>query len=157
MKTPRLMLSAMALGLTACATYSSAPMGGGYGAGPVTITTATKAPFGTYLVDGAGRAVYILEGTRGTPAERCSGQCLAIWPPLHVIEPPVVGAGVDPGRLSTRMAHGHTHVTYDGWTLFYYHRDRGPGDTTGQHVTDAWGTWHLISPSGAVIRPAGGY
>jgi predicted lipoprotein with Yx(FWY)xxD motif len=155
MKIPTLMLTAAALGLGACATYAPPPIGP-YG-GTVTVTTATKAPFGPYLVDGAGRALYILEGTRGTAAENCSGQCLVVWPPLHVTAPPVVGAGVDPARLGTTMAHGHTHVTYDGWTLFYYHRDRAPGQTTGQHVRDAWGTWHLISPSGAAIRPAGGY
>lgn len=157
MRIPKLAMTAATLGLAACATYPSAPPPphGGAAYGALSITTATKAPFGTYLVDGAGRAVYILEGTRGTPAERCSGQCLAVWPPLHVTTPPTAAAGVDPARLSTMMAHGQTHVTYDGWTLFYYHRDRRPGDTTGQHVRDAWGTWHLISPTGAPIRPLG--
>lgn len=152
MKTPTLMLSAVALGLTGCATYTAPPMAP-YGA--VSVTTATKVPFGTYLVDGRGRALYMLEGTRGTGAERCSGQCLVIWPPLHVTAPPTAAAGINPALLSTMMAHGHTHVTYGGWTLFYYHRDRGPGDTTGQHVTDAWGTWHLLSPNGEPIRPVG--
>ena len=155
MKIPTLMLAAAALGLSGCATYAPPP-GGPY-AGPARISTATKAPFGPYLVGPNGMSLYMLEGTRGTPAERCSGRCLQIWPPLHVAAPPIAGPGIDPARLSTIMAHGHTHVTYGGWTLFYYHRDRVPGDTTGQHVTDAWGTWHLVSPSGEPIRPAGGY
>lgn len=151
MKTAILSLAA-AVSLGACATVPPPmPMG------PVTVTTATKAPFGTYLVDGSGRALYILEGTRGTPAERCSGECLHVWPPLHVGGPPTVGPGIDPGMLSTMFAHGQTHVTYGGWTLFYYHRDRVPGDTTGQAVFDRWGYWYLLSPSGEPIRPAGGY
>lgn len=153
MKIPALMLSAVALGLSGCAAYTPPPVPPPYGS--VSITTATKLPFGTYLVDGRGRALYILEGTRGTAAERCSGQCLAIWPPLHVTAPPTAAAGVNPALLSTIPAHGHTHVTYGGWALFYYHRDRVPGDTTGQHVTDAWGTWHLVSPNGEPIRPVG--
>jgi predicted lipoprotein with Yx(FWY)xxD motif len=155
MKTPAILLAGAAVALTACdSMYAPAPPPGAIvPAATATITTATKPPFGTYLVDGAGRALYILEGTRGASAERCSGRCLAVWPPLHVGAPPTAAAGIDPARLSTIMAHGHTHVTYGGWTLFYYHRDRAPGDTTGQHVKDAWGTWHLISPSGEPIRP----
>lgn len=156
MKSTRILLTAATLGLAACATYSSAPPPYGptiYNA--AVVTTASKAPFGTYLVDGAGRALYILEGTRGTAAERCSGDCLRVWPPLHVSGPASPGPAVDPARLSTRMAHGHTHVTYDGWTLFHYHLDRAPGDTTGHHVADRWGTWHLIAPNGMPIRPAG--
>ena len=151
MKAQAILVTAAALGLAGCATY--APMPPPYGTAMV--TTANKAPFGTYLVDGAGRALYILEGTRGTAAERCSGECLRVWPPLHVTAPPTAGPAVDPARLSTIMAHGHTHVTYGGWTLFYYHRDRAPGDTTGQLVRDRWGVWYLLSPSGEPIRPVG--
>lgn len=150
-----LFVAAAALGAAACATYPSYPPGPPPIYGAMQINVATKAPFGPHLVDGAGRAVYMLEGTRGTPAERCSGECLRIWPPLHVNARPVAGSGVDPARLSTIRAHGHNHVYYSGWTLFYYHRDRGPGDTTGQHVTDRWGTWHLLAPSGQPIRPVG--
>ena len=154
MHTPKILMTAATLGLAACATYSSPPPPYGAPYGPSIITSADKAPFGTFLVDGAGRAVYMLEGTRGTAAERCSGECLNVWPPLHVTATPAPGGAVNPAMLSTRLAHGHTHVTYNGWTLFYYHRDRAPGDTTGQHVTDAWGTWHLLSPNGEPIRPA---
>lgn len=153
MKPVRFCLAAAAVTLGACATYGPAPAP----YGPVTVTAATKAPYGAYLVDGRGRSLYVLEGTRGTPAERCSGECLRVWPPVHVTAPPMVGAGIDPAKLSTMMAHGHTHVTYGGWTLFYYHRDRAPGDTTGQYVRDAWGTWYLVSPTGEPIRPGGGY
>jgi predicted lipoprotein with Yx(FWY)xxD motif len=123
----------------------------------MTITTATKPPFGTYLVDGAGRSLYVLEGTQnGMGMDRCSGPCLAVWPPLHALTaPPVAAAGVDPARLTTVPMHGAPHVTYNGWPLYYYSHDQVRGDTNGQDVTDAWGTWHLLSPSGVPIRPAG--
>ena len=154
MKIQPLLLVAASLGVGACATYSVAP--------PIhrvaTVTTATKAPFGTYLVDGAGRALYILEGTRGeTGMSRCSGPCLGVWPPLHASGPPIAGAGVDPGRLATTPMHGAAHVTYSGWPLYYYHHDRMSGDTTGQAVRDAWGYWYLLRPTGEPIRPVGGY
>lgn len=153
MKIPSLLIAAAALGLTGCAAYAPAPV---MLAAPVTVTTASKAPFGTYLVDGAGRSLYILEGERGmVGTSRCTRDCLAVWPPLHRAGRPIAGAGIDPARLSSVPMHGHAHATYAGWPLYYYVRDRGPGDTTGQHVTDRWGTWHLLSPSGAPIRPAG--
>ena len=152
MKNP-ILLAAAAATMAGCATMTplvSPP-------GPVTVTTATKAPFGTYLVDGAGRALYILEGERGmTGMSRCIGECLRVWPPLHSAGPATAGGGVDQGRLATMPIHGRPHVTYAGWPLYYYVRDRARADTTGQHVTDRWGTWHLLSPSGEPIRPIGG-
>ena len=149
MKIPTLMLVAAALGVNGCATVRTP-------AGPITLTSANKAPYGSYVVDAGGRALYILEGTRGAPGtNRCSGPCLQIWPPLGATAPQVVG-----GRLSQRLVsvvpgYGGPQVAYAGWPLYYYHHDRVPSDTTGQHVTDSWGTWHLLSPSGQPIRPAG--
>ena len=173
MLTRTLLMMAAASGLAACSTYSSAPpYGAPYGepayppayqppiyspaAGPVVVGSADKAPFGTYLVDGAGRALYILEGQRNQMGmERCVGQCLAVWPPLHTVgRPGATGAAVA-AQLGIMAMHGASHVTYAGWPLYYYNRDRSPGDTTGQHVTDRSGTWHLLSPSGEPIRPIG--
>lgn len=157
MKPRKILMPAAALGLAACTTYSSAPPPA-YGAphAIAMVATADKAPFGTYLVDGGGRALYILEGQRnGAGMDRCLGECLRVWPPLHTSGPPTAGGATDAGRLATVPMHGAVHVTYAGWPLYYYHRDRGPGDTTGQHVTDRWGTWHLLSPNGEPIRPVG--
>jgi hypothetical protein len=42
-------------------------------------------------------------------------------------------------------------VTYNGHPLYYYVRDLGPGRTTGQHVSDAWGEWYLVTPQGAPL------
>ena len=152
-----LIIAATALGVVACTTYPARNVGP-----PVyrlaQVNAATKAPFGSYLVDGAGRAVYILDGQRNHAGmDRCMGECLRVWPPLHTSGPPTAGPGVDPARLSSMTMHGAPHVTYAGWPLYYYHRDRGPGDTTGQAVHDRWGYWYLLSPSGEPIRPSGAY
>lgn len=167
MKTPVIPLAAMVLGLAGCAMYPpERPYDAGYGDagygdarhsdagyGTSMVATASKRPFGTFLVDADGRSLYILEGTRGTAGGRCSGECLRVWPPLHASGPLYAGGGIDPAMLSTVRAHGAPHATYAGWPLYYYHRDRAPGDTTGQDVHDQWGAWHLLSPSGEPIRP----
>ena len=156
MKAPKILMGAAALGLTACATYSAPPPP--LPVGPALVTSANKAPFGTYLVDGAGRALYILEGQRNHAGmDRCMGDCLRVWPALHSSGPPSAGGAANPALLGSMTMHGAAHVTYAGWPLYYYHRDRAPADTTGQHVTDTWGTWHLLSPNGEPIRPVGGY
>ena len=158
MKAPKILMGVTALGLTACASYSAPPYGSaGYDiAGTSLITTGNKAPFGVFLVDAAGRSVYILEGTRGqTGMNRCAGDCLNVWPPVKATAPLTVGGTVDQARLTTVPGPWGPQAAYDGWPLYYYHHDRAPGDTTGQHVSDRWGTWHLLSPSGQPIRPTG--
>ena len=152
MRIPLFLLAAAgALSLTGCATY---PTAAPYGS--ATVTVATKAPYGTYLTDGSGRALYILEGQRlpsGTVP--CDGPCLAVWPPVHGAA--VAGPGIDPALLTTAPMHGAPHAIYAGWPLYYYSRDAAPGDTTGQGVHDTWGMWHLLSPSGAPIAQGSGY
>lgn len=149
----KILVAVTALGVVACTSYPPA-----YTGPPpyrvAHINVATKAPFGSYLVDGAGRAVYILEGQRNhVGMDRCMGECLRVWPPVHTSGPPTAGPAVDPARLASMPMHGAPHVTYAGWPLYYYHRDRGPGDTTGQAVRDRWGYWYLLSPAGEPIRP----
>ena len=158
MQTTKILMTATVLGLAGCAYPHPPPPPVPYEvAGAALVTTANKAPFGTYLVDGAGRALYILEGQRNhADMDRCSGPCLGVWPPLHSNGAPTAGGAANGTQLATMTMHGAPHVTYAGWPLYYYHRDRVQGDTTGQHVTDRWGTWHLLSPNGEPIRPVGG-
>ena len=67
---PAPLLAAAALGISGCNTVPAAAPRDPVAS--VTVTTATKAPYGAYLVDGAGRALYILEGARGAGGtERC--------------------------------------------------------------------------------------
>jgi predicted lipoprotein with Yx(FWY)xxD motif len=177
MKIPTILIATAALGLAGCGTYGpygepyGAPPPGPYGTpppgpygdtyGPATgtslVTQGDKRPFGLFLVDAEGRSLYILEGTRGQGGmNRCSGECLSIWPPVRATGPLTAGGAVDARRLTTVPGPGGPQVAYDGWPLYYYNRDRGPGDTTGQAVSDRWGYWYLLAPSGAPIR-SGGY
>ena len=152
-----LLLASGALALGACDTLygpPSPPPPPIAPVGAVALTTATKAPFGTYVVDGSGRSVYILEGTRGgSGINRCSGQCLQVWPPLMAGRAQGVATGLNPGLVQSVSSYSGAQIAYGGWPLYYYHRDQAPSDTTGQGVRDAWGTWYLLSPSGEPIRP----
>jgi predicted lipoprotein with Yx(FWY)xxD motif len=160
-------LAGAAMAASACDTYGpppppppAGPMGPPPGsmastAGNATLTTATKAPFGTYVVDGTGRSVYVLEGTRGgSGINRCSGPCLNVWPPLPATSPtPIAGSGLSPPGLRTISGFSGAQVAYSGWPLYYFRQDAAPGDTFGQGVQDQWGTWYLIRSDGEPIRP----
>ena len=155
MRIPTVLFTGAALVLGACDTLMGPPPPPP--GGPLrtaTLTTATNARFGTYVVDGSGRSVYVLQGTRGASGiNRCSGPCLAAWPPLMIAGTPGAASGLDQAQLRAVSGFGGTQVSYSGWPLYYYHHDHAPGDTSGQGVRDAWGTWYLIRPSGEPIAP----
>ena len=44
-----------------------------------------------------------------------------------------------------REPEGNVHV------LYYFFKDKAPGDTTGQGVNGFGGLWWVVSPSGAAI------
>lgn len=152
MKIPTALLPAAAIFLAGC---EALPPAGPYAAAPGSVTVATKPAHGTYLVGPNGMTLYILEGTRGTTgAARCAGECLRVWPPL-LGGAPIVGPGIDPAMLAVVQGAAGPQLTYAGWPLYYYTRDRVPGDITGQHVTDTWGTWHLLAPNGQPVAAQG--
>ena len=115
-----------------------------------TLTLATGAP-GSYVADNTGRAVYVLEGDEN--GSKCTGDCLAAWPPLLADAPPVAGSPTLQGVMigTVERSDGTTQVTYNGHPLYLYAKDAGPGSTTGQDVTDQWGEWYLVGPAGVAM------
>ncbi len=53
---------------------------------------------------------------------------------------------------TTTREDGSRQLTYDGPPLYYFARDRGPGQVTGQGVKGFGAEWYLIAPDGSVIR-----
>lgn len=101
----------------------------------------------SHLVDGAGSAVYILEGNMdGT---RCDSACEEAWPPVlaHDVRPNA-GPGVEMSRIGTLEREGRTYVTYGGQPLYRYAGDMGAGRTAGAGVEDQWGKWSLVGLDG---------
>ena len=48
-----------------------------------------------------------------------------------------------------RGPDGTVQATYNGWPLYYYAKDKQPGDTTGQDVGKVW---YVIAPSGDAVN-----
>lgn len=112
---------------------------------------------GVYLTDANGRALYLLEGEPQDSAS-CYDACAEEWPPyLTSQENPTAGTAVQQNLIGTiertdGQAAGQWQVTYAGHPLYYYHSDRGPGDTGGQDLTDDWGEWYLVTPEGEPLE-----
>ena len=100
---------------------------------------------GSFLVDEKGMTLYLF--TKDTPNTTvCYEKCAVAWPPLLTTGDPVAGEGVDASMLgTTNRTDGTSQVTHNGWPLYYYEKDKAPGDVTGQ---DVGGVWYVVSAEG---------
>lgn len=114
-----------------------------------TVMVKTDPKLGDYLTDSKGMTLYVF--TQDTPGvSNCSGGCSKAWPalvaPATVTAAPGVAGKLD---MITR-ADGTKQVTYNGYPLYYWSKDKLPGDTTGQGVG---GVWFVVAPTATTILP----
>ncbi len=154
-------LAALVLLATACgpqATQTAAPLPTAAATQPpaavpvtgaATVSLGKTDALGTFLTDAKGMTLYLF--TKDTPnTSNCYGKCATAWPPLLTSGKPVAGDGVDASKLgTTKRTDGVTQVTYNGWPLYYYFKDKAAGDVTGQLVGNVW---FVVSPSGDKIE-----
>jgi len=116
-----------------------------------TIQVSTDSQLGSILVDGNGMTLYLF--TKDEPNKsNCDTDCLAKWPPLLTQGNPEAGDGVDASLLgSADLGDGNMIVTYNQMPLYYWIKDKKPGDTTGE---DVGGVWYVVSPDGEKVEPA---
>jgi predicted lipoprotein with Yx(FWY)xxD motif len=100
----------------------------------------------TILVAENGMTLYYYTPDKGQTAPTCTGQCLANWPPLLLPSGLTTAAGEKgvTGKLGTVTSPaGGMQVTYNSWPLYFWVKDKAPGDTTGQNVG---GKWFVVPP-----------
>ena len=117
--------------------------------GPAHVALGSNAQLGSFLVDDKGMSLYLFT-TDKPNTSNCYGKCASFWPPLLTSGAPVAASGLDASKLgTTTRADGTVQVTYNGWPLYYFAKDKQPGDVKGQKVQ---GTWFVISTSGDAIQ-----
>lgn len=122
------------------------------GLGGAKLEVREKQPFGPYLTDSAGRALYMFTADKAGESN-CHDRCAEIWPPFITSETPRRGDKVNDRMVDfMKRRDGKLQVTYNTLPLYYYVKDEGPGTTTGQDVKDSGGEWYLVSPSGKPIH-----
>jgi predicted lipoprotein with Yx(FWY)xxD motif len=117
--------------------------------GPAMVNVGKDAKLGSILVDGKGMTLYLF--TNDTPnTSSCYDKCATFWPPLLTSGNAVGGTGVDASKFgTTTRKDGSTQVTYNSWPLYYFAKDKQPGDVTGQGVTN---NWYVVSPAGDAMK-----
>ena len=109
-----------------------------------------ESKLGPILTDGAGMSLYVFTPDRRN-VSNCEGGCLAAWPPIML----KAGEGLDDVAVEGNLRRsllgvamrfdGSRQVTYNGFPLYYWARDRVAGDVTGQWVG---GIWFLLNADG---------
>jgi predicted lipoprotein with Yx(FWY)xxD motif len=145
MKISLAVIAVVALGLTGAVAPAMR-------AAPHSTIIAKQSTFGEILFDGRGYVLYAFTRDRRGKS-LCNGACARAWPPYLVKSRPRAGVGVAARRLgTTARADGSLQVTYAGRPLYYYIRDRNPGQILCQNVPEFGGIWLVIRPSGRFVH-----
>ena len=107
---------------------------------------------GQIVVDSKGMSLYFFtKDVKDSGTSACTGACLAAWPVFTTTADTPTVDGVT-GKLGTiATPDGKKQVTLNGMPLYYYAKDKAPGDVTGQGVSNVW---YLVSPSGEMVKGA---
>jgi predicted lipoprotein with Yx(FWY)xxD motif len=116
--------------------------------------------FGKVLVDANGKTLYAFAAD--SPGEsNCTGSCLQYWPAAEVSGAVSHSPDVTAKLATIKRSDGTTQLTVNGWPVYTYAADSGPGQATGQGVNLSGGLWWVVDPSGSQIMSgegdAGGY
>jgi predicted lipoprotein with Yx(FWY)xxD motif len=157
----------LAVLLAGCGGGSSTPTtattsSSGSSANPATkFSVANVSGVGNVVVDGKGRTVYILTsgGKTNVPCTDASG-CTKLWPDLPLpggVSAAKAGMGVDASLLGTKtLKDGKNYPTYNGWLMYEYAADTGPGQAGGQGIKSFGGTWYVLKASGTPVTSGSG-
>jgi predicted lipoprotein with Yx(FWY)xxD motif len=97
------------------------------------------------LTTTAGLTLYYLSADTAA-APKCTGGCLAFWPPLLSTGTPVAMAGMSGSLTAVQNANG-SQVAYNGHLLYTFVKDKASGDANGEGVVAFGGTWHVATPA----------
>lgn len=96
--------------------------------------------FAGVLADTEGNTLYVFDEDEAG-VSNCIDDCLRTWRPLTIDGDPTGGDGV--GELATiERDDDIDQVTHNGRPLYYYTRDIGAGDQSGDGVN---GVWHMVT------------
>lgn len=119
-----------------------------------TVAVADSSQYGRVLVNGQGRALYLLTADK-EGRSTCYDACADAWPPLT--GQPQAGEGAQAKYMGTSERDtGKLQVTYRGHPLYYFKRDQGADNFTGQDVQSFGGEWYLLRPDGTKAEETSG-
>jgi predicted lipoprotein with Yx(FWY)xxD motif len=128
-------------------TGGSKPSSSGAG-GDGIVSAAKVGDLGTILVDSSGRTLYDFHKDKSATSS-CYGACAGAWPPLLTEGDPQAQGPADRAMLgTTKRKDGTVQVTYNGWPLYTYVGDTGPGEANGNDIDQFGAEWYALQPNG---------
>ena len=101
-----------------------------------------------YLTDDTGMTLYYYtQDANGQSA--CYGNCEKAWPVFNMASMSVPDPLVSSDFATITRTDGSKQTTYKGWPLYYWFKDKAPGDMTGEGVGKAW--YVLTAPAYTVM------
>lgn len=92
------------------------------------------------LTSSYGKTMYTFDKDQaGSSKSECVSTCADNWPPVYV-EPGIKISG--DFSVITR-ANGQKQLAYKGKPLYFFVKDKNPGDKTGDNVNNVW---HVVAP-----------
>ena len=120
------------------------------------VKTGAVPGLGTVLVNGQGLTLYMFVPDHQRGQSTCYKKCASAWPPLRLpagVTIPVAAGRAEASLLGTTIrTDGGLQITYNGWPLYLWEVDTGPGQATGQGIDSLGGVWYVLSPKGKVIK-----
>ncbi len=111
--------------------------------------------FGKVLVDSNGRTLYAFAAD--SPGKsNCTDTCLQYWPAAKASGTVSHSSDVTAKLATIKRSDGMTQLSVNGWPVYTYAADSGPGQATGQGKNLSGGLWWVIAPSGTQIMSGGG-
>jgi predicted lipoprotein with Yx(FWY)xxD motif len=130
---------------TSTASSETAPAPSG---GDGIVSAAKVGDLGTILVDSEGLTLYDFHKDKGSTSS-CYGACASAWPPLLTDgDPQAQGAAQRSMLGTTKRKDGTVQVTYNGWPLYTYVGDQGPGEANGNDFSQFGAQWYALMPNG---------
>jgi predicted lipoprotein with Yx(FWY)xxD motif len=118
----------------------------------VEVQVSDQGPYGEHLTDAKGMSLYLFEADSKLKST-CYDACAKAWPPLLANGEPTAGQGVDKSMLAMlKRKDGSAQLTYNGWPLYHFVKDKQAGDTNGQGIDGFGAEWYLVSPEGKTVE-----
>lgn len=124
------------IGLGWFVAYPLAPNSGVNGVvseGRFTVDEASAPGIGSYLVNSSGFTLYIYVKDPGNGTSTCYGGCLAFWPAFYAGTKLTVPLGIEKSDFGVaKRTDGKLQTTYEGYPLYFFVKDKAPGQVNGQ-------------------------
>jgi predicted lipoprotein with Yx(FWY)xxD motif len=152
-------LSIAFLSLTGCTSNNATPSPSPTASSSASTSKASSATLNTaitelgeILVGANGMTVYYFtQDQKDSGVSSCIDQCLVNWPPVLVDNEATISSDVTAKIGTIPAANGKKQVTVDGLPIYYWAKDKKPGEVTGQGVGNVW---YVIAPDGTLMKNA---